>query len=110
MTAAPQLGWDRRNLGQDPTRPLALGSCHVQVCNGADSSRAERDDEHSALTRGGNERRGVDSILAQIENDDVGLERGEVEVDGRNARELFSDQPRVDVIVRQAFDMMIERV
>ncbi len=73
-------------------------------------ARPERDDQHSALARGLDERRPGDGLLTQIENDDVGLHRRDVEVHLRKAGEMPGDQARVDVVVGEPLDVVIERM
>ena len=83
----------------------------VEVGDGAEPPGAERADRYPPLREGfGDLLRGSPGRLLDLEVDDVGLDRIEVELQPGNARHPLGETAGVAVVVGEAVDVVIEGV
>ena len=83
---------------------------YVEVGDGADCARAESKDQQAALPGAGDHGQSIGGMRGQIEDKDFCLDRAWVEDDAAAARQPFSDQACIGVIVSQPLEVVVESV
>src|SRR6188474_272035 len=82
------------DVDEDAGRALALLASDVEVRDEAKRPRAEREEEHAAIARAGDHGIRVGGIVGQVEDEDVGLDRGQVELDPGGVGNALGDEAR----------------